>query len=128
MPCSARYPSTQVLCDKPWAEFVPFLDYPGEIRCVIYDDLDRTHRRPVPSSDPSQRPISNEQTAMNCLYLVVRSLDPAGRGSERWINRLKLLDAFPITFEGPNLRNRQLTMPTAVYPTIQVNRIPVWNV
>lgn len=28
----------------------------------------------------------NEQAAMKCLYLVMRSLDPTGRGSERWMN------------------------------------------
>ena len=43
----------------------------------------------------------NEQAALKCLYLVVRSLDPKGTGAERWMNRWKpALNAFAITFEG----------------------------
>ena len=42
-----------------------------------------------------------EQAALKCLYLVVRSLDPTGRGRKRWITRWKpALNAFAITFEG----------------------------
>src|SRR3546814_450691 len=42
-----------------------------------------------------------EQAAMNCLYLVVRSLDPTGKGAHRWMNRWKpALTAFAVTFEG----------------------------
>jgi hypothetical protein len=43
----------------------------------------------------------NEQAALKCLYLVVRSLDPKDTGQERWMNRWKpALNAFAITFEG----------------------------
>jgi transposase-like protein len=43
----------------------------------------------------------NEQAALKCLYMVVRSLDPTGRGRRRWMNRWKpALNAFAITFEG----------------------------
>ncbi len=31
----------------------------------------------------------NEQAAMKCLYLVVRSFDPKGTGQELWMNRWK---------------------------------------
>jgi hypothetical protein len=47
---------------------------------------------------------------MKCLYLVVRSLDPTGKGAHRWMNRWNLaLNAFAITFEGrlPINDNRQ---------------------
>lgn len=41
-----------------------------------------------------------EQAALECLYLVVRSLDPTGKGAARWMNRWKpALNAFAITFE-----------------------------
>jgi transposase-like protein len=41
----------------------------------------------------------NEQAAMKCLYLVVRSMDPTGKGQHRWMNRWKAaLNAFAITF------------------------------
>jgi transposase-like protein len=42
-----------------------------------------------------------EQAALKCLYLVVRSLDPTGKGRKRWTMRWKAaLNAFTITFEG----------------------------
>jgi transposase-like protein len=50
----------------------------------------------------------NEQAAMKCLYLVVRSLDPTDKGAPRWMNRWKpALNAFAITFEGRLLTNNQ---------------------
>ena len=43
----------------------------------------------------------NEQAALKCLYLTLRSLDPTGRGRQRWITRWKpALNAFALTFEG----------------------------
>jgi hypothetical protein len=46
-------------------------------------------------------PIPNEQAALKCLYLTVRSLDPTGKGQRRWMNRWKpALNAFAIAFEG----------------------------
>lgn len=33
--------------------------------------------------------VANEQAGLKCLYLVVRSLDPTGRGRKRWMNRWK---------------------------------------
>jgi putative transposase len=42
----------------------------------------------------------NEQAALKCLYLTVRSLDPTGRGRARWIIRWKAaLNAFAVTFD-----------------------------
>ena len=42
-----------------------------------------------------------EQAAMKCLYLAIMSLDPTGRGRQRWTNRWKAaLNAFDITFDG----------------------------
>ncbi len=42
-----------------------------------------------------------EQAALKHLYLVITSLDPTGRGRQRWSNRWKgALNAFDITFDG----------------------------
>jgi hypothetical protein len=42
-----------------------------------------------------------EQAALKCLYLAIMSLDPTGRGRQRWTNRWKAaLNAFDITFDG----------------------------
>ena len=84
------------------AEFVPFLDYSPEIRRVIYstnaiESLNARFRR----ATRARGHFPNEQAALKCLYLVVRSLDPKATGQERWMNRWKpALNAFAITFEG----------------------------
>jgi len=97
-----RYPAIKTLWNNAWAEFVPFLDYSPEIRRVIYstnaiESLNARFRR----ATRARGHFPNEQAAIKCLYLVVRSLDPKGTGAERWMNRWKpALNAFAITFEG----------------------------
>ena len=97
-----RYPAIKTLWSNAWAEFVPFLDYSPEIRRVIYstnaiESLNARFRR----ATRARGHFPNEQAAMKCLYMVVRSLDPTGTGQERWMNRWKpALNAFAITFEG----------------------------
>ena len=97
-----RYPAIKTLWSNAWAEFVPFLDYSPEIRRVIYstnaiESLNARFRR----ATRARGHFPNEQSAMKCLYMVVRSLDPTGSGQERWMNRWKpALNAFAITFEG----------------------------
>ena len=50
----------------------------------------------------------NEQAALKCLYLVIRSLDPTGRGRQRWAVRWKpALNAFALMFEGRIFPNQQ---------------------
>ena len=97
-----RYPAIRTLWANAWAEFVPFLDYSPEIRRVIYstnaiESLYARFRR----ATRARGHFPNEQAALKCLYLVVRSLDPKATGQERWMNRWKpALNAFAITFEG----------------------------
>ena len=96
-----RYPAIRNLWPNAWTEFVPFLDYSPEIRRVIYstnaiESLNARFRR----ATRARGHFPNEQAAMKCLYMVVRSLDPTGTGQERWMNRWKpALNAFAITFE-----------------------------
>jgi putative transposase len=95
-----KYPAIRNLWDNAWEEFIPFLDYSPEIRRVIYstnaiESLNARFRR----ATRARGHFPNEQAAMKCLYLVVRSLDPKGTGQERWMNRWKpALNAF--AFEG----------------------------
>jgi putative transposase len=97
-----KYPAIKGLWDNAWAEFVPFLDYSPEIRRVIYstnaiESLNARMRR----ATRARGHFPNEQAALKCLYLVIRSLDPTGKGRQRWMNRWKpALNAFAITFEG----------------------------
>src|SRR5690242_10716570 len=95
-----RYPAVVRLWDNAWAEFIPFLDYNVEIRRVIcstnaIESLNARYRRAI----KARGHFPNEQSAMKCLYLVTRSLDPTGQGRARWMMRWKpALNAFAITF------------------------------
>ncbi len=96
------YPAIKGLWEHAWTEFVPFLDYSPEIRRVIYSTnaIESLHAR-FRRATRARGHFPNEQAALKCLYLVVRSLDPTGSGQERWVNRWKpALNAFAITFEG----------------------------
>jgi putative transposase len=95
-----RYPAVVRLWDNAWSEFIPFLDYDVEIRTVIcstnaIESLNARYRRAI----KARGHFPNEQSALKCLYLVTRSLDPTGQGRARWTMRWKpALNAFAITF------------------------------
>src|SRR3954464_15418589 len=97
-----RYPAIVKLWENAWAEFVPFLAFPAEIRTILYstnaiESLNARFRRSV----KARGHFPNEQAALKHLYLVLASLDPTGRGRQRWVTRWKpALNAFAIMFEG----------------------------
>jgi putative transposase len=97
-----KYPAAVNLWRNAWNEFIPFLDYDVEIRKIIcttnaIESLNARYRRAV----RARGHFPNDAAAMKCLYLVTRSLDPAGRGRARWVIRWKAaLNAFAITFDG----------------------------
>jgi len=98
----AKYPAIVRLWTNAWAEFVPFLAFDIEIRTVIsttnaIESLNARFRRSV----KARGHFPSEQAALKHLYLVIVSLDPTGRGRQRWTNRWKAaLNAFDITFDG----------------------------
>ena len=98
----ARYPAIVKLWENAWAEFVPFLAFDTEIRTLItttnaIESLNARFRRSV----KARGHFPTEQAAFKHLYLVIISLDPTGRGRQRWSNRWKgALNAFDITFDG----------------------------
>ena len=76
-----RYPAVVRLWDNAWGEFIPFLDYDVEIRRVIcstnaIESLNARYRRAI----KARGHFPNEHSALKCLYLVTRSLDPTGAG------------------------------------------------
>src|SRR6201989_2190837 len=97
-----RYPAIIRLWENAWAEFVPFLGFDREIRTIIcttnaIESINARLRRAV----NARGHFPTEQAAMKCLYLAIMSLDPTGRGRQRWTNRWKAaLNAFDITFDG----------------------------
>jgi transposase-like protein len=104
-----KYPAIIRLWESAWAEFVPFLAYELEVRRVIFstnaiESLNARFRRAV----RARGHFPNEQAALKCLYLVIRSLDPTGRGRQRWAVRWKpALNAFALMFEGRIFPNQQ---------------------
>ena len=97
-----QYPAIIRLWENAWAEFVPFLAFDREIRTVIsttnaIESVNARLRRAV----NARGHFPTEQAALKHLYLVIISLDPTGRGRQRWSNRWKAaLNAFDITFDG----------------------------
>ena len=93
-----KYPGIIRMWESAWAEFVPFLAFPVEVRKVIFstnaiESLNARFRRAV----RARGHFPSEQAAIKCLYLVIRSLDPTGRGRQRWAVRWKpALNAFAI--------------------------------
>jgi transposase-like protein len=98
----AEYPAIVRLWENAWAEFVPFLSFDPEIRSVIYttNAIESIHAR-FRRAIRARGHFPTEQAAMKCLYLTIISLDPTGRGRQRWTNRwTPPLNAFHIAFEG----------------------------
>lgn len=104
-----RDPAIVTLWENAWAEFVPFLAFDPEIRSVIYttnaiESLNARFRRAV----KARGHFPNENAELKCLYLTVMSLDPTGRGRQRWTNRWKkALNSFEIAFEGRIISNQK---------------------
>ena len=97
-----KYPAIIRLWENAWAEFVPFLQFDREIRTIIcttnaIESINARLRRAV----KARGHFPTEQAALKCLYLALMSLDPTGKGRQRWSNRWKgALNAFDITFDG----------------------------
>ena len=97
-----RYPALIRLWANAWEQFTPFLDYDVEIRRILFstnaiESLNARYRRAV----RARGHFPSEQSALKCLYLVTRSLDPTGKGATRWTTRWKpALNVFATTFEG----------------------------
>jgi putative transposase len=97
-----KYPAIIRLWTNAWAEFVPFLQFDQQIRAIIcttnaIESINARIRRAV----NARRHFPTEQAALKCVYLAIMSLDPTGRGQQRWSNRWKAaLNAFEIAFDG----------------------------
>jgi len=80
-----RYPAMINTWEQSWTEFVPFLDYPVELRTVVYttnaiESLNARFRRAV----RHRGHFPNEQAALKVLYLVATErrknrANPSGR-------------------------------------------------
>ncbi len=97
-----KYPAIIKLWESAWAEFVPFLSFDAEIRTVIYttNAIESINAR-IRKAVKARGHFPTETAALKCIYLALMSLDPTGRGRQRWTNRWKpALNAFTIAFPG----------------------------
>jgi transposase-like protein len=72
-----RYPAMIATWETAWGEFVPFLDYPVELRQIVYttnaiESLNARFRKAV----RHRSHFPNEQAAMKVLYLVATEKRP----------------------------------------------------
>jgi len=97
-----KYPAIVKLWENAWAEFVPFLSFDQEIRTVIYttNAIESINAR-IRKAVKARGHFPTETAALKCIFLALMSLDPTGRGRQRWANRWKpALNAFTIAFPG----------------------------
>jgi putative transposase len=98
----AKYPAIIKLWENAWAEFVPFLSFDAEIRTVIYttNAIESINAR-IRKAVKARGHFPTETAALKCIYMALMSLDPTGRGRQRWTNRWKpALNAFTVAFPG----------------------------
>jgi putative transposase len=103
----ARYPAIVKLWENAWAEFVPFLSFDSEIRTVIYttNAIESVNSR-IRKAVKARGHFPNSDAALKCVYLAIMSIDPSGKGRQRWMNRWKApLNAFTIAFPGRIIAN-----------------------
>ena len=104
-----KYPAIIRLWTDAWAEMVPFLAFDTEIRKIVcttnaIESLNARFRRAV----NARGHFPTDQAALKVLYLAVVSLDPTGKGRQRWTNRWKAaLNALDIAFDGRITANRR---------------------
>ena len=95
-----RYPAMIAMWERAWSEFVPFLDFPLEIRKLIYttngiESLNSRFRQAV----RRRGHFPTEQAAMKILYLTVRERRPNRSNPTGKINGWKsILNTLAITY------------------------------
>jgi transposase-like protein len=98
-----RYPAIAKLWRGHWAEFVPFLAFPPDVRRVVYTtNLIESMNARLRKVTRNRGQFPSEQAALKVLYLAVRNLDEfrgptVGPRSSGW---KQALQSFTIYFEG----------------------------
>jgi transposase-like protein len=98
-----RYPAIVSLWRVHWAEFVPFLAFPAEVRRVVYTtNLIESMNARLRKVTRNRGQFPTEQAALKVLYLAVRNLEDyrrpqVGIRSSGW---KQALQAFTIYFQG----------------------------
>ena len=95
----ARYPAIGQIWRRQWEQFTPFLDYPPDIRKVIYTtNMIENINRQLRKITKNRGHFPNERAALKLLYLAVRNITTtrggtAGTRTQGWtkcINQLAI--------------------------------------
>lgn len=94
----ARYPSVVRVFRARWAEFVPFLSYPPELRRMLYttnavESLNSQLRKTL----RQRGPFPNDEAVFKLLFLAIRNAKVHWKRPIAWTRMLVQLDIF---FEG----------------------------
>jgi transposase-like protein len=83
-----------------WEEFVPFLDYDLEIRCMIYStNAIESPQRSLPAGYPRTRALPSRASRDEVPVPCNPQPGPDWNGPRRWMMRWKpAINAFAITF------------------------------
>ena len=96
----AKYPAMIDTWEKAWGEFVPFLEFPAELRTIVYttnaiESLNARFRKAV----RHRGHFPNEQAALKVLYLVATERRPNRSNPTGRINSWKtILNALTIHY------------------------------
>jgi len=96
----AKYPAMVAMWERAWGEFIPFLNFPVEIRKLIYttngiESLNARFRQAV----RRRGHFPNEQAALKVLYLTVRERRPNRTNPTGQINGWKqILNTLAMTY------------------------------
>lgn len=96
----AKYPAMVAMCERSWAEFVPFLDFPPEIRKLIYttNGIESLNVR-FRAAARRRGHFPNEQAALKILYLTVLESRPNRTNPTGQVNGWKgILNVLAITY------------------------------
>lgn len=98
-----KYPGVIATWQRAWNEFIPFLDFPVEIRKVIYttNQIESINYQ-LRKVTKNRGHFPNDDAAIKLLYLALRNMNPErggdlGTGTYGW---KKALNAFAIAFPG----------------------------
>ena len=95
----SRYPAIVQLWRNRWEQFTPFLDFPPEVRRVIYTtNMIESVNYQLRKVTRNRGHFPNERSALKLLYLAIRNIDtkrggPQGTNTQGWkacINQLAI--------------------------------------
>jgi putative transposase len=99
----AKHPGIVTTWERAWEEFIPFLDFPLEIRKVIYttNQIESINFQ-LRKVTKNRGHFPNDDAAIKLLYLALRNINPErggdlGTGTYGW---KKALNAFAMHFPG----------------------------